>query len=225
MPPLPNQPGVLKIDHHFTIGEDIAALCRWHVRYIGSAPTAADLNTFATYLSAQWLGSMVGLYHTTTALTAIDITDLTTPTSAFGSNTTPHAGGLVGQEQPAATCLLCTYHIARRYRGGKPRTYWPFGDADQLSDPQTWTVPFLSNCQTGIDQYFNATTFHAVGPATTQELVSISQYHGFTPVLNPITGRTRDVPTVRPVAIAPDLLGPPIIHPRPATQRRRALNR
>ncbi|MGH9123011.1 MAG: hypothetical protein ACRDYC_13890, partial [Acidimicrobiales bacterium] len=58
-------------------------------------------------------------------------------------------------------------------------------------------------------------------------LSSISYYKGFTSVLNPVTGRTRDVPKVRAGADLPvpiDTVTALIVNPKPGSQRRRQLH-
>lgn len=225
MPPLANQPGVLRVDHHFTIAEDLAAQCRLFMRYTGAAPSNADLSTFATHLMSLWPGAMASLMTPDKNITGIVVTDLTSPTSAIGSDNTTHAGSLLEAILPAATCTMLNIHIHRRYRGGKPRVYWPFGSETRLQDEQTWTAAWLALVLTEINAYEAGSAGQVVGPATIAEWVSISQYAGFTAVVNPITGRTRDVPNPRPVALAPDAATAFSIHPRPTNQRRRALNR
>jgi len=65
----------------------------------------------------------------------------------------------------------------------------------------------------------------ASGTTTITAWVSISQYAGFTAVQNVITGRWRNVPKPRTVAIAPDNINTFHLDLKPASQRRRAQQR
>lgn len=225
MPSPPNQPNVLRVQHFFTIAEDLAAQVRIYIRYTGGAPSNADLNTYAGTLFGMWPGALASLMTPDKSLTSIVVTDLTSPTAAIGSHVATAVGSLIEPELPAATCTMTNHHIHRRYRGGKPRAYWPFGSQTRLADEQTWTAGWIALVETEILAYFNGSVGIVVGPAVTAAWVNISQYLDFLTVGPDSRGRFHYPPKPRPVAIAPDDIGPISVHPRPTNQRRRALNR
>jgi hypothetical protein len=153
-------------------------------------------------------------------LTQIESEDLTSATGAVDTSVESVVGSRAGSALPSSTSLVSSYTIARRYRGGHPRAYWPFGaDSDLLSETQ-WTSAFPTACDTGINAYFAALVAAGWSGAGTLTHVNVSYYEGFTVVTNPITGRARNVPTLR-VSPVVDLVT--AVHSRSSigTQRRR----
>lgn len=225
MPPLPNQPNVLREDFLFQVGEDTNALCRLHQLWSGVTPTAATLNAVAHDIGVLFSANLDILMGIENKLTSVVVTDLTTPTSAVGLDATLRPGTNGGGRLPGEVAMMMNEHILRRYRGGKPRVYWPFGTQADLTDEQLWNPGILASNLTAMNAFLSGC--HAISESGTLLgfNVSISYYSGFTAVVNPITGRTRDVPKVRAVAIPPDVVQSISWHPRPASQRRRSLNR
>ncbi|MGH9123014.1 MAG: hypothetical protein ACRDYC_13905, partial [Acidimicrobiales bacterium] len=54
MPALPPVPSVASITFGFTIGIDLDAICRWHFKYSGGAPTNGDCVAFATAILSNF---------------------------------------------------------------------------------------------------------------------------------------------------------------------------
>lgn len=225
MPALPNYPSVLRVDHLFDVGTDANALVRWHVSYTGSLPTPANCNAFATAIDALAVTSLIPLMSDSVSLLGIKIVDLTSDTASEGEYLTTHAGTRGSAFLGAGTAALVNMPISRRYRGGKPRSYWPFGVQGDLQTPNTWNSSFLTAVLGGLETYLGGIEGIVEGSTTLGTLVSISYYHGFTAVENPITGRTRDVPLVRTAAITPDVVTGLVPSTKVASQRRRNLQK
>jgi hypothetical protein len=161
------------------------------------------------------------------AFAGIRVVDLTTPTSGFGEYLHHATGSRGANELGAGTACLVNMPIHRRYRGGKPRSYWPFGVQTDLQTAQTWTTAFQAAVAGGLETYLAALEGLTVGTTVLGVLVSISYYAGFTIRPSPpIAGvRARNVSTPRSVAITPD----PILAINPSikvsSQRRRNLQR
>jgi hypothetical protein len=224
MPPLVPQPGVLKITTRFNIGEDLDVGTRWFFSYTGTPWTDAQAVTASASILASFVTRLIAVLGTDNKVVGVTVEDLSTPTSAFGETFATTVGTRGGTPLPAGSCCLVNHTILRRYRGGKPRTYWPLLNADDLLDPQTWKGTSINDVNVGLTLYFDDIRALAVGAVVITNLVNVSYYHGFTPVLNPITGRTRDVPTPRAVAIAPDVVQSFVCNPRVGSQRRRNLH-
>lgn len=221
MPALPPQPQTLKIRYRWTVGADIDASTTVHYTYTGTAPSNATCATMASDIYANAVTNYGSLFSTAVLLTGVDVTDLTSATSGNGAFVGSTAGTRSGAPLSAETCFLNGLLINRRYRGGKPRTYWPWGVAGDLATPSAWSSTFISNCFTGLVAHNNYILALVVAGTAVANQVSISQYHGFLAVQNPITGRWRNVPTVRSVAIAPDLIAGYALNSKPGSQRRR----
>jgi hypothetical protein len=224
VPALPNQPNILKVQYKFTVGEDLGALCRRYLHYSGAAPSPSTCAAIAAAIYASWVTQFQALLNAANAITEVLVTDLSTPTAGFGTHSAITNGGEVSLPVPSGAALLENLGIPRRYRGGKPRIYWPLFSASDLQDATTWKAASLTAAQLAEQLHVNDMFAIAIAGTTIDGLRSISYYNGFTPVLNPITGRTRDVPKVRAAAIAPDVVGTFSFNRKVASQRRRNLH-
>ena len=222
MPPLANQPNVLRLDMFWQIGIELDGLTRSHWLYSGTAPTNANCISFATGALAAVVGQMIPYVASENAILGCVVTDLTTPSSGTGGDFATTPGSRAGAPLPAEVAFLLNKHIARRYRGGKPRSYLPYGtDADVLH-PDHWEAAalanFTSSWATGFVPVFKALTF---GGCIITEEVSISQYAGFNTTGPDTQGRFKYPPKPRAVAIAPDAITSYSGNPKMGSQRRR----
>lgn len=226
MPALPPVPGVLKLSWRLTLGSDIDVYQRLHFAYTGTAPSDATCNLIA---GASWLAysnRLMGLYDTSVTLEDALVEDLTSPTSGSGQDLGPSPGTRAGEILPASTCLLVNYAIARRYRGGKPRTYFPMGIGGDLNTPQQWSTVFTAAVTAALDLFFADLLAITEGGTSVSQLVNVSYYGQlvaglpFTSVQNPITKRWRNVPNVRTAPIVDPVLGW-TANVKVGTQRRR----
>lgn len=224
MPALPDVPNVLRLVIHYIVGGDTQAIDRVYVGYTGSAPSDANCATIAGDVSTAFNAHLAALMFTGSELTSVVVTDLTTPSSGQGEDTTVHAGTRSGGVLPANAAVLQNSQINRRYRGGKPRTYWPFGTDTDLSSAQVWSGSAITAFEAGLNAFWTAIAAISVGGCTLGDQVNVSYYKGFTAVVNPITGRTRDVPNVRSSAVV-DTIQALSVNAHVASQRRRTLIR
>lgn len=206
MPALPDAPQVLRIRYGFTIGEDTRASVRQYYQYTGAAPSVGDLNAFAAGVFTE-VGTVIAPVMTADRVnTEVVVTDLTSATSAEGLSVGTNTGTRVGTELPAATCLLQSLEIARRYRGGHPRTYWPFGAEADLNDPQTWTDTFVGVATGALGDLDGFVGANPPAGVTGLVPVNVSYYKGFTVFLG-TTGRARNVSTPRAAAVIDPVVG------------------
>lgn len=123
MPRLPDTPGVVKVECLGT-AESINIVNLFHLGYSGIAPTApicADVaSDVAASFEARFLPNMPAIY----SLNKVVVTDLSSDTGASGEDDITGATGSAGANKLAlSSCVVGSWQIARRYRGGKPRTY------------------------------------------------------------------------------------------------------
>jgi hypothetical protein len=205
MPALPSPGKVIRIDHIFNLSEDTKAKCHLFYGYTGSSPSVAQLETMATALLGYWTsGTMSGLLANEYSLDQILITDLSSDTGAVASESGPVAGTRGSTFLPASTSLLTSWSIGRRYRGGHPRTYWPFGIDSDLQDGQTWKDELISSAQTAFTDYL-AGIVDSVWPGGGSLLqVAVSFYQGFR-AFEGSTGRWRNINTPRTVPLVDDV--------------------
>jgi hypothetical protein len=219
--PLPNAPGVVKVALVGSEANDVDVVTRFYLHYSGTAPVVADLATFGTAIGTAWNSDLASLTDSGYTLTAVELTDLTSPTSASDVVAVSHAGTKTGAPVALDTAFVVSYEIGRRYRGGHPRGYWRFGNASDLQSAQTWTSALVSAVSSGIGSFFTAVLAAGWTGAGTLEQVNVSYYSGFTVVVSSSTGRARNVPTVRGTVVQ-DTVTSRIARSHVGTQRRRA---
>lgn len=226
MPALPAVPSTLRCDFLYDIGADNKALTRLFFAYTGTAPDNTTCDSIAAAANGFWAATYKGYMCDTSKIAGCTIEDLTSATSGVGADYTVTVGTRAGVALPANVAVLYNFKIGRRYRGGKPRVYLPLGaDGDQLTS-QTWQSSFVTNVQEGITLGFLPAFLGTVYSGTTiSQHVAVGYYHGFTAVTNPITGRTRDVPTPKAGPITPDPIIAYLVNPIIGSQRRRTLMR
>jgi hypothetical protein len=221
VPPLPDVPNVIKAIMKFTLGEDTDVVNILHFEFTGTA-TSGDLDAFALQLSDQFHTQFSGHLTSDLEITEVECIDLTSTSSATGLDTTGRTFTGTGPPLTGETAIVVSHHISRRYRGGKPRTYIAGALAGDLTDEQLWDSANVAIWQGDWDDFINnvLTTY---GALTVDNLVNVSYYSGFTVVINPITGRARNVPTLRVGGPVIDGVNSSSINPRPGSQRRRSL--
>jgi hypothetical protein len=220
MPALPAVPGVIKCQLTCTIGNDTNAMCRFYIRYAATAPTPAQLTTFAAAIATAWAANMPITYPPASSLTGVFCEDLTTSSSAIGAWSGSVIGTNGGGIIPNAAAAMMQFLIARRYRGGKPKVFLPIGAASDIGVGGVWLPAFIT-AATAAFQTFMAAVIAAAWPgAGLVQQASVSYYNGFNPVQNPITGRWRNVPRLRLAPLIDDIIGI-VMEAGIASQRRR----
>ncbi len=131
MPALPDVPNVLKCEFLWSQNGIPAANVRY-ILYSGTVPDAGSLNTIAQAISDPFVTGMMPGYSAETIFQAIRLTDLTTTSGAESTYSWNAPGTDEAPPLPANCCILVNQTIARRYRGGHPRQYYP---APAISTP------------------------------------------------------------------------------------------
>jgi len=222
MPALPVVPNVVRWDIFYDVGSDVKALSRLHIGYTGGAPSSADATALAVSLDSIVDAELAVYMNAANAITGCKITDLSSPSGGQGESLTTTAGSLTDEPLGAGVALLASMGIGRRYRGGKPRTYFPLGDAGVVLSPQNFDSVFITNVQASLDAIRTDIATLTAGSTSLVDLVNVSYYSGFTVVTNPGTGRARNVPTLRVTPVV-DACLTWAAEQRFASQRRRNL--
>lgn len=220
MPALPPVAQVVKLAFPFSIGTDLTARTAWHFEYTGGPPTDAELATFCSDVFADIATDLLAVTPTWVSYLGVEATDLSSPTSAVAEVTGTHTGTRSTTELSAATAVLVNMPIARRYRGGKPRGYWPLLGGSDLSSPQQWTSGAVTAAAGALETFLGHIYGHLVGSITAWTLVNVSYYSGFTNVAYGVPTKYRRVPTPRVTPVVDAVQGL-LVNPRPGTQRRR----
>lgn len=222
MPPLPVVPNVLRVDLEYSVGEDTAIITRLHWSYTGGPPSVVDAETLAGDIISAHNTDLKSLLFTGNELIGVRVTDLSSSSGADATIPATQAGSRTGSFLPAGACTLANYHISRRYRGGKPRSYFPFGVQGDMQDGQRWTSGYQTSATSGVVAFFAAVSLLTSGSTTLSEPVNVSYYSGFTVVTSPTTGRARNVAKLRTTPVV-DVINTETVAPKIAYQRRRSV--
>lgn len=220
MPALPDVPGVLRIDFKHSETGDPSLGNRVFFKYSGGAPSPSDLNSLAGDFPSDWGSTLANLAGVAVTLDEVVITDLTSPSASRGTWTGSQAGTRAGTGLSRNDCALLNFVIPRRYRGGKPRIYAPWGVAADLATLATWSGSFITAVHSEWTNWVALFQGHSVGTTVIGAQVNVSYYEGFASVQNPVTKRWRNIPTPRTEA-AIDVIGSFALNPILGSQRRR----
>jgi len=155
MPALPNIPNVIKAQVHYQVGSDTTAMTVHHFRYSGTPPDSSSCLLLAQEILSKAV-PLAAHMDTSSGLTAVTVTDLSTNLGGQNTFTGTTMGTASGGTLSAGTAFLCNLQIARRYRGGKPRNYFPFGTTLNLSGRTQWIGAFHDSVQTDLVAFFNS---------------------------------------------------------------------
>jgi hypothetical protein len=224
MPALPSVPQAIRLDLHQQIGEDAAALNRLFFSYTNGPPTVAQLTSWSSTLATAWGTNIAAAMPAASSLTRITMTDLSSVLGAVYDETVSVPGTGGGTALPANVCMVFDFKIARRYRGGKPRSYLSGLPESILADPQTWVGSQLTAYTNAWQAFINAVISGVPSALSPSAHINVSYYFGFTVVTNPVTGRARNVPKLRTTPLSDVVIGIKG-NPRVGSQRRRSLIR
>lgn len=179
---------------------------RFYLRYTGSAPTGANCTTLADDIETAFSTHLASLLCPVLSLTEVDVLDIATDTGLSGQFIGNVPGTRTGTAPPIQVAMGIEFDISRRYRGGKPRAFWPFGIDTDFQDQAHWTSSFVAAVNTGIAAFFAQIEALSIGAMGTLQHVNLSYYKGFTNVTNS-SGRTRAAPKYRDTALHDDISG------------------
>lgn len=170
---------------------------RTFFRWSGSTPTGTSLSALAATLLADAVTNLAPATSTNVTYSGAILEDLTSDMGAVGEAAGTHPGSRSGTLLPADTCFVGSYEITRRYRGGHPRSYFPFGVEADLENDQQWTPTAVTEFTTAVNDWIAGFVGQSSGGVTIGAHTTVGYYHGFTVVTNPTTGRARNVPTLK----------------------------
>lgn len=207
MPSLPSPGDVVRVDlpaHDFGMP---SILNRFFIKYVGTLPSSANLNTFCDAVATEWGTNMKSLFGTQYVMGPVVAQDLSSTSGFGGTGTSTVTGTRTGTGNAAGASLNIRYNIIRRYRGGKPKMYCHAGVTNDQADYSHWTGALVTAANTAATNFFAGVITHAWAGASSLQHVSVSWYHGFTVVTDPVTGRARNVPVLRGTPIVDVVTG------------------
>lgn len=191
-----------------------------HVAYSGGPPSVANALSMANSILAAAGTNFAALMGDSVSVTTVQVTDLSSASGAQAVSTGAATPGTRGTTLLApGTAAVSTSSIIRRYRGGKPRSYFPFGIASDVATTGLWTSGFVTAVNAAVAAWRTAVLGAGAG-CTIVQFINVSYYSGFTAMENPATGRWRNVPKVRATALT-DSLSAGVCQQKIGSQRRR----
>jgi hypothetical protein len=180
MAPLPPAAKTLKITLVHATGGDNNVENILHFKYTGGPPSSADCIGIAGAVNAQYATNLKSLLSTNYSLSAVRCLDIDSNTGAQGENDVPVLGTRVGAILPISNAVVISHQIARRYRGGHPRSYAPFGAETDLGNNQHWGATFITSCTTGWNTFAAGCITITAGTTVLTAYASVSYYSGKT---------------------------------------------
>lgn len=193
---------------------------RHYVLYTGSAPSGPTMLTLCEDLAAAFNTHVLALLSEDTSVSTVDGIDLS---SSLGSGATADVTYSGTNDTPAVAdqiCAVVRFEIDRRYRGGKPKTFIPGAGTNSADSNSTWGTTFVNDMGTGYGAFQTAIGDISAAGCDLEGIVNVSLYEGFTAVLNPVTGRYKNVPKYRATPLV-DLVSSFTCDPLFGSQRRR----
>lgn len=157
-----------------------------HCLYDGGPPTTADLNTWCAAISSEWSAHTRAQQTSQAHLTSVVAVDLSSSTGAGGSWSGSIAGSDATGAAPANVAAVIKASIARRYRGGHPRTYFAGLPNSALADQAHLGATYMTSLLTAWNQLMTAITLPTYTSFDPQSMVCVSYRSGGAPRATPL---------------------------------------
>lgn len=176
MPPLPAVTDVIKYTQLWTVGANAKASSIFHFKYSGGPPNASDCTALAATFQAAMVTQFKPLMGANYWVGLGTVLDLNSNTGAAGTGGTATQGTRTGAALSGQNCCVITHQIARRYRGGKPRSYFPIGNETDVNTVGTWGATFVAAVQSAINAWVVDALAASSGSTTITQYGSVSYY-------------------------------------------------
>lgn len=204
MPALPLVPNVLRTRLLWSDQDDNSVTSSLFWKYSGAGPDSTEAATLASDLSTL-VAAEAALWGVVTTFLGVTVTDLSTDSGGEGTHTASVAGTDSNPGLPGAAAVLVNFQINRRYRGGKPRIYLPWGSAAHLNTRQSWESGFLGNVQTAITTITTGFVGASAGTTAITAHANVSYYEGFTTFTTP-SGRVKNLSKLRTTPVVDNVV-------------------
>lgn len=198
---MPSPPSVAavrcKLD--YLNADNFLAGSRFYLTYSGSPPTAANCNTLAGDIGTAWASHIAAYITNTWTLNEIDVLDLGSTSGASAVFAATAAGTASPPAPPSSVAVNVEFDIARRYRGGKPRMYFPQSTNANLANNSQWSGSFVTTFNSAVSAFFAQLNALSIGSMGTLQHSNISFFHGVDKN-QPPTGTWRGPPHPYPPA-------------------------
>jgi len=176
--------------------------------------------TLAEAVAAAWNTRCNPWISNTATTTTVEGVDLTSDLGAQATAVVDYPGTSANDALDNQVAGVVRHIIARRYRGGKPKTFMPAVPTNAQADGSHFTDTYVNGLGTAFNNFIgDISTITGAGTDLTN-MVNVPYYHGATWVEDMTTGRWRRIPTYR-AAPVPDIVTSASVDALMGSQRRR----
>lgn len=215
---LPVVPGCLQVNLHWALNGPWVG-SRIFLHYTAGVADDATCAAIAAHVVGSHDLYMAAQLSSSYSLVQASVKDLSSKTGGIGISTSVSLGTRPGATAPVDVCAVMNHKVRRQYRGGRPRTYAPYGVAGDITGGNQWSTAFQTSLSNGWSQWIAALKTTTSG-LTVDNQVNIPYYKGFTPYRDPVTERPEDKPDINP-NIVPDPIISSHVRAILGSQRRR----
>jgi hypothetical protein len=191
VPALPFVPGVAKV----IVKQTNANIPIYNIFHVdggsGTGWSSTELNSLASAVRSAWVTNVLPLQSTLLNLNDVTAIDLASETGPSGIATGTNAGGATGIQLPNNVAVCWSWAIARRYRGGHPRTYICGMTSTHVTNPTTMLSTYRTSHATAAAAF--RTAVNAVTTSAGSAKLACVHYYKdktllATPLVSQITG-------------------------------------
>lgn len=170
MPALPPVPGVIRCSVEGTLaGIPVANV--FHLGYTGSPPSGQSLQQVALGMANAWSAHIAPLQCSDYIGQLWTATDLSSETGAEELLEQTVPGTAAGPPTPNNAAMVISKAVARRYRGGHPRTYLAGFPQSDMADGAHWTAAVATNAGQHWSQFISQILTSPGVPSLASEVV------------------------------------------------------
>ena len=202
------------------IGTDVHIGSKVYWSYTGAAPSAANCVTLANSIGVAWGAQLKQMMSTNGLLEGVTVTDLASNAGNTGAAPFATAGTRVGSEITQAVATVLNFHIARRYRGGKPKVFLPYGVVADSTTGSNWLAAYVTAMNAAWAAFQTAVNGLVAGTTTLGVQQNVSYFSGSTANTSISKWARRNVPAPRAVPVVEPITSA-VTQPILGSQRRR----
>ncbi len=220
---LPAVPEAVRVSILWGSGSDVDILTKLHFAYTGTPPNPAAAAALAADIDDAVATYFPALLNTDSVIRGVEIQDLSVfEGGAAGAHLVTTAGTREGGLLPAGVAAMVNYGIARKYRGGKPRSYLPLLVASDLDSTSAWSAAAATAVNAAVTSLFTDVAEMVEGGCELGGPIQVSYFHGYDTPRPRSNGHLYYPPLPRDTPIV-DPLTSWGLNLKPGSQRRRNL--
>lgn len=161
----------------------------FHMGYTGQPPTGAQCDGLAQVMANSYAANLVPHLSSDMVMNFFQVIDLSSEVGSAAVIEVSHPGGISGQAAPNNCAVVISKEIARRYRGGHPRTYICGGLQSQINTETTWNASYATQMANAWAAFIQGMIGTVSWPQVLEEVV-VHYVKNHLPLANPLVDAT-----------------------------------